>query len=104
MGVSLDLTTCKKRIEEILTKYPNTRDSDKDLLIAYYCEFHNLDKRISKTAFIEVKRIIREAPTMETLRRVRQKLQEEGKYTGKHRKERLDEEKLVRQTIRGWEK
>lgn len=70
-----ELKTAKGRVQEILRKYPHTRDSDWWLLIRYLQEWHPELK-----LFINYQEL-KNVPMSETIRRVRQKIQnEEGLY------------------------
>ena len=62
-----------QQVENILRFVPQTRSSDKELLIIYMqkCGMELTDKQME---------VFRDMPSLESIRRVRQKLQEEGKY------------------------
>lgn len=62
-----------QRVENILRVSQAARNSDRELLIIYMQKFGlNLsDEQVKK---------MREMPAFETIRRIRQKLQEQGKY------------------------
>lgn len=62
-----------QRVEAILKAVPATRDSDTELLIIYMQKagMELSDRQIAK---------FKQLPSMETIRRIRQKLQEQGKY------------------------
>lgn len=94
-----DLKKVKDKVAWILNKYPNTRDSDKLLWIAYLVTYHDLRNQIGDEAYNKMKSIIMDKNTasMESVRRVRQKLQEDGLYLGENRKQRLDEADEVRE-------
>lgn len=63
----------KKRVESILSNYPVTRNSDIELILRVWeLEGVQLNPR--------VRAMIKECTAPETIRRVRQKFQEEGKY------------------------
>ena len=65
--------TVGQRIEAILGAMPDTRNSDAELWLVYaYKSGLGLSK--------EQERIFRDMPSFETIRRTRQKLQEQGKY------------------------
>ncbi|MBA3678766.1 hypothetical protein H0W80_01035 [Candidatus Saccharibacteria bacterium] len=61
------------RVEAILRAVPKTRNSDMELLIIYLQKsgMELTDKQIQ---------IFKDAPAMETITRVRRKIQEQGKY------------------------
>lgn len=98
-----DLERVKDKVEYILGKYPETQDSDKLLWIAYLALFHDLKGKLGPSGYFKFKSMLLNPGTctMESVRRVRQKFQEEGKYVGKKRAERMEEEKLVRAWSRG---
>lgn len=62
-----------ERVENILKAVPATRSSDKELLIVYM-QKAGMDLTPSQIA------LFKDLPSMETIRRIRQKLQEDGKY------------------------
>lgn len=96
------LVTCKSKVEHVLFTYPKTRDSDKLLWIAYLAVFHDLKKILGEKAWNQFKQVIldEQTPTMESVRRIRQKYQELGQFVGSNRKERLDEAFLIKNTIK----
>jgi hypothetical protein len=65
-------------IEGVLRDHPDSRSSDKELYILVWEQFGFFMSESQKAKF-------RELPSSETIRRVRQKLQEEGKYTAAER-------------------
>lgn len=87
----------KDRVLHILEKYPETRDSDKLLWLAYLCLFHDLQSRIGKESYLKLKDLMMEPTTspMESVRRMRAKLQSEGFYRGDKYLERLAEANSV---------
>lgn len=71
-------------IKRVLDSHPETRSSDRELYIKVWEEFGFYMSESQKAKF-------RELPPSETIRRIRQKLQEQGKYPAletvrKHRK------------------
>jgi len=80
----------KDKVEALLKKYPDTRDSDKILWLVYLNRYYGLKENmnISKKPYETFKKLIlnSRAPKFETIRRVRQKFQEEGNYLGVKRK------------------
>lgn len=101
MKMSEGILTCKDKVSTILEQYPVTRDSDKLLFLAYLCEHHGLKRKIGFQAYDELKKVIMDdkTPTMESIRRVRQKLQEGGQYVGNGRKSRMAESEVVREIM-----
>jgi len=71
------LKTVKERVEYILRKYPNARNSDLYLTIIYLRKFTELGKYIKYIPYEVIKKY---DGIFESIRRSRQKLQEEGKY------------------------
>jgi len=101
MKMSEGILTCKDKVNEILADYNETRDSDKLLFLAYLCKYHGLKQKLGPIAYAQLKAIIMDdnTPTMESIRRVRQKLQEDGQFVGKNRRCRLKESIVIRDMI-----
>ena len=97
-----DLLKAKDRVEYLLSTYPKTQDCDKRLWLAYLVKFHELDQILGADAYKKFCNILldKDTVTMESVRRVRQKFQEHGKYVGTKRKQKLEEELEVRNIIR----
>jgi hypothetical protein len=66
-----ELKLVKGRVDWILQNYPSSRNSDFILTLIYYRQFHSLP-----FPYLEYE-AIKELPTMESIRRVRQKIQNE---------------------------
>jgi len=96
-----DLKHAKDKVEKILKEHPGTRDSDKLLWLAYLAIYHDLRNKLGPVAYESFKTILLsdETVTMESIRRMRQKFQENGHYVGTKRKFKLDEEKLVKEMM-----
>ena len=94
------LRTIKDKVAFILETYPSTRDSDKYLWLSYLTNFHGLKSVLGNNgdAYADFIQLIldKDTPTMESIRRVRQKLQEKGLYVGENRSERIEESRKVR--------
>jgi len=71
------LRTTKERVEHILAKYPNARNSDLYLTILYLRMYTELGKYIK---YIPYEIIRKYDGIFETIRRTRQKIQEEGRF------------------------
>jgi len=71
------LKTVKERVEYILQKYPNARNSDLYLTILYLRKFTELGKYIKYIPYEIIKKY---DGVFETIRRTRQKIQEEGRF------------------------
>lgn len=97
-----DLKKAKDKVEYILETIPVTRDCDKTLWLVYLAAFHDLKKELGDEAYNKFKSILldKDTCTMESIRRMRQKFQEEGKFQGTKRKAKMEEEKEVRGWIR----
>ena len=71
------LKTVKERVEYLLERYPESRNDDFYLYILYVRHFEpELSRYIEYIPFEIIKRSTR----FETIRRCRQKIQEEGRY------------------------
>jgi len=92
------LRTIKDIVGKLLNDYPVLRDSDKLLWLAYLNYRHELRSIIGEEAYIKLKTVImhEDTPTMESIRRIRQKYQENGLYVGEKRQERLVESECVK--------
>lgn len=97
-----DVLTIKEKVELLLSKYPETRDSDKLLWLAFMVTYHNLKSTMNEETYIRFKTLLlnNDTPVMESVRRVRQKFQENGKYppTNKTAQARNEEQTAMR----GW--
>jgi hypothetical protein len=100
--MSEGIETCKDKVGLLLSEYVTLRDSDKLLWLAYLCKYHNLRNALGESGYQKLKAVIMDdkTPTMESIRRVRQKYQEGGMYAGTGRKKRLEEETVVREMMR----
>lgn len=87
------MATISDRVRYVLGEYEHTRNSDKELLVVYMQKSGmNLTKEQIK--------IFRSMPSMEAIRRVRQKIQENGEYlpADEVRRERLLKAKAMQIT------
>ena len=95
------LKTMQSRVEFCLETYPICRDDDNMLIGAIYSLFYDVDAK--RTTFKEV--LLRnDLPSFETIRRCRQKAQEqrpELRGTRYAQKKRKDNEKRVREYVKG---
>ncbi len=71
------LRTVKERVEYILSRYPNTRNSDLYLTIIYLRKFTELGRYIKYIPYEVIKKY---EGIFESIRRTRQKIQEEGRF------------------------
>lgn len=67
------LATVEMKVVVILARFPEARDNDKFLIQQYLATYHNIRTFAEHTASAD-------APTTESIRRCRQKIQEAGKY------------------------
>lgn len=69
----------KAKVENMLCKYPETRNNDMVLIFKLYKKYYGITK---KTLLLDVLKLIynNELPCFESIRRTRQKIQEEGNY------------------------
>lgn len=95
-----DIKKVHGKVEMILEKYPQTRDSDKLLWLGYLVLFHDLKTLLGDDSYAKFRDLLlsENTPSMESIRRTRQKIQEEGKYLGTERIKKLrdKENELVR--------
>lgn len=95
------LKTMQQRVEFCLETYPICRDDDNMLIGAVYAIFYDVDAK--RTSFKEIL-LRKDLPSFETIRRCRQKAQErrpELRGTRYAQKKRKDNEKRVREYVRG---
>jgi len=96
------LNKAKDRVAYLLDKHPSTRDSDKVLWLAYLATFHDLKNQLGEIPYNKFKEILysENACSMESVRRVRQKYQEDGLFIGTKRSLKLKEETNVREWVK----
>lgn len=86
-----ELNRVKQQVEYVLKNYPETRNDDKKLTAYVLKEFYNVSciDDICKP----------EIPSLESIRRCRQKLQEQGKYeaTERVRKRRAELQEIYKE-------
>lgn len=102
MKMSEAIETCKSKVENVLLKYPDTRDSDKLLWIAYLVKYHGLRNILDDYAYAAFKAMVMDenTPTVESITRIRRKFQEQGKYEGNNRAQRMSEQHSVIKVLR----
>lgn len=88
------LMTIAERVEAILANVPATRNSDTELLIIYM-------QKAGMNLSAEQQRLFKEMPSVGTVRRVRRKLQEQGKYPASDevKRERSHKAMVMQQNI-----
>lgn len=97
-----NLQKTSQKVYRLLKDHQKLRDSDKLLWLAYLCKHHNLHKTLGPEAYLALKNLVMrpETPPMESIRRMRQKIQEDGFFQGLHREERLAEARRVHDYLR----
>lgn len=85
------LKTLQSKVEDILAQYPKARDNDRILIGGVYHLFYGVD--VYNTSFADVL-FNEDVPSFESIRRCRQKAQEQyPDLRGKRDKERLEAQK-----------
>lgn len=92
----------KERVEALLKANKPLRDDDKKLWLAYLISYHDLKNRLNNSddpyeTLCDV--LIEDVPAIESIRRCRQVLQENGLYLGDKRREKLAAAKKVAKRI-----
>lgn len=92
------LKRMQDKVEYLLAQYPATRDDDRKLIGAVYMMFYGVDVNAPfKDILLNDK-----LPNFETIRRCRQKAQEENEaLRGKRDKERIDNQKEYLEYAKG---
>lgn len=102
--ISDHLTKVKDKVEFILSQVPETQDCDKKLWLAYMNKFHGLRIHMGLDSYRNFRDwfLSNDIPPSESLRRVRQRLQQDAKYVGTQRVNRLKEKAEVEEILREW--
>ena len=97
-----DLIKVQDRVYYILDQYPQTRDSDKELWLAYCCLFRGLKEVCKQGSYAAMRHwlINPDTPVFESLSRARRKIQEEHTHLAGAKAQRLEEEQAVREHFR----
>ena len=94
-----NMRSTKDKVRYVLENHPNTRNSDAELIImVWWCFNRDAFQTINGKWYIQVQEILY-LDKPETIRRVRQKFQEQGKYVGEIKEERLQRAENIRKTI-----
>jgi len=102
MGIVKDLKTVEGRVHLILQKYPETRDNDRILFLAYHSLYNGL-KDVIKTGDYQKFRewiLSPDTPIFESLSRSRRRIQEEHPELEGDKATRMDTETEVREMMR----
>lgn len=93
------IKTIKDKVRRILMTSEKSRDDDITLYFIYLKEHHGLVEQLGMEKANKVYNIMKKAPFPESIRRVRQKIQEDGEFIGKRRTKRLEEAERFRTEI-----
>lgn len=101
MAMADDIKKVSNRILIILQTFPQTRDSDKLLWLAYNCQFNGLKDVIKEGSYDAFKHWLLKAdtPAFESLSRCRRKLQELHPELEGQKDQRMESEFEVRQMM-----
>ena len=93
-----DLHKVESKVNYLLSKYPQTRDSDKMLWLAYNVKFNSLKESIGKDAYLAFRKwlLSKETPVFESLSRARRKVQARDKDLEGDKNKRLAEADQVK--------
>ncbi len=99
-----DLTKVKDKVLESLEEYPAARDDDKLLFLHIMYRHYGLRTALGSDGYRRFKDwfMNSDIPSPESIRRCRQKWQEEGYYIGTKRKKRMAEVPETIDFIRGF--
>lgn len=101
MGAANNIIKCQDRVEQILRVSTEARQDDRVLWLAYMVNNHDLIKKIGLDAYRKLKSVMKDpnVPNMDTVGRLRRKLQSKGKYLTAHPVRRKYEMKKVKQAL-----
>lgn len=96
-----DLIQVQDRIKFLLERYPEVRDNDKLLWLAYNCHFTHLKEVVATGEYKNFRdwMLKEDVPVFESLSRARRKVQEENSELAGDKQKRLKEEKKVRRAM-----
>ena len=94
-----DLIKAHDRVRYLLEKYPQCRDSDKELWLAYNVIFNNLKENMTSYEVFRLWLKNPETPVFESLSRCRRKIQEKEPHL---RGELANERKIEAENVRDW--
>jgi len=93
------IKTVKDKVDRLLEKYPQTRDCDKTLYMAFLWTYTNMREFDGDFASFAKRVTWSDVPCPESISRARRLIQASGRYQGERRKERLESETEVRANI-----
>jgi hypothetical protein len=87
----------KDKVMSVLRDFPQTRESDKLVWLAYMCQYHGLKDQMGKESYMRFKQWFLQdtVPCHESIRRVRAQIQSSGLFRGENYKERRAQAKEV---------
>lgn len=83
-----ELQKADEIVSHILELYPETRDCDRLLYLAYIAIFFDVKKKLGPENYALIKRVVQEGFHYSSIMRTRQKLQHHGLFRGKKYYER----------------
>jgi hypothetical protein len=96
-----DLIKVESRVEYLLTKYPQCRESDKFLWLAYCVTFCDLKFHLGQYELFKIWLMQSDVPVFESLSRARRKIAErKPELASKNKEVRKEEESLVKEWSR----
>lgn len=96
-----DYVKNRDRVYFLLDRYPEVRDSDKLLWLAYNCHFNNLKEVTLTGNYVHFKSWLmrEEVPAFESLSRLRRSIQAEFPELSGNKEERMQEQQKTRSYI-----
>ena len=97
------LNCIKDNVEALLTEYPELRDDDLKLAFAYWEHYDNIVNCVGSNIFLHVSQemLSSRVTNPESIRRVRQKIQQEGRCLGTKKLKRQEAAEEVAEWARG---
>lgn len=102
MRISDGIESVSTKIEWLLKFYPELRDDDTLLFLAYLNRFHLLREVIGVDAYKKLKALLLDDAVVkfESVSRARRKIQSQGLYQGTKRDLKLEEQEAVKEVVR----
>lgn len=97
-----DIIKVNEKVESILSRYAETRDSDKKLWLAYNVIYNDLKNVLGEANYYKFRKWLlqEKTPVFESLSRCRRKIQENRPELEGNKSRRLEEEKEIRDMMR----
>lgn len=99
MSMLNQFKTVKGKVWFLLKQHPEARDDDALLYHLYLTRFCRLRQILGMVSTYKLLKIMRAAPPPESIRRMRQKIQEGGQMQGRRREQRMIDSAEVRNKI-----